>query len=184
MSDDITQLLRSHHQGDREAFDRLLPLVYDKLCAMARRQLNRGSRGQTLDTGILVQETYFRLVEETGVSWQDRGHFFAICARTMRRILVDFARKRQALKRGAGEAGVTLEPDMAVLSDEQSVLLLSVDAALNDLAAFDPRLGQVVECRFFAGMTEEETAQAMDSSLRSVQRDWMRARAWLQKALA
>lgn len=184
MSEDITQLLRSHHQGDRDAFDRLLPLVYDKLCAMARRQLNRASRGQTLDTGILVQETYFRLIEETGVSWQDRGHFFAICARTMRRILVDFARRRQALKRGAGEAGVTLEPDMAVLSDEQSVLLLSVDAALNDLAAFDPRLGQVVECRFFAGMTEEETAQAMDSSLRSVQRDWMRARAWLQKALA
>src|SRR5690242_12357514 len=106
MSDDFTHLLWSYLLGVSESCDRVLHLVYDKLCTMARRQLNRASRGQTLDTGILVQETYFRLIEETGVSWQDRGHFFAICARTMRRILVDFARKRQALKRGAGEAGV------------------------------------------------------------------------------
>ena len=182
MSDDITQLLRTHHEGDRAAFDRLMPLVYDKLCVIARRQLGRGFRGNTLDTGALVQEAYFQLIEETGVSWQDRGHFFAICARTMRRIMVDFARRRQAAKRGGGIAAESLDPEMAA-SDEQSSLLLSVDAALEDLARINPRLSQVVECRFFAGMTEEETAQAMAISLRSVQRDWMRARAWLQKAL-
>ncbi|MEO8673803.1 MAG: ECF-type sigma factor [Tahibacter sp.] len=183
MSDDITQLLRTHHQGDREAFDRLMPLVYERLCAIARRQLARGGRGHTLDTGALVQEAYFQLIDETGVPWQDRGHFFAICARTMRRILVDFARRRQALKRGGGMADASLDPDL-IVSDEQSELLLSVDAALEKLGEFNERLGQVVECRFFAGMTEEETAQAMNASLRSVQRDWMRARAWLQKALA
>lgn len=182
VSDDITHLLRTHHEGDRAAFDRLMPLVYDRLCAIARRQLARGYRDATLDTGALVQEAYFQLIDETGVAWQDRGHFFAICARTMRRIMVDFARRRQAAKRGGGVAAESLDPDMAA-SDEQSVLLLSVDAALEHLNRVNERLSRVVECRFFAGMTEEETAQAMNTSLRSVQRDWMRARAWLQKAL-
>ena len=182
MSDDITQLLRAHYGGDRDAFDRAIPLVYDRLCAIARRQLARGRRDATLDTGVLVQEAYFQLVDETGVPWQDRGHFFAICARTMRRIMVDFARRRQAAKRGGGVEAETLDPEL-VASDDQLALLVSVDAALDQLGRINERLARVVECRYFAGMTEDETAQALDTSLRSVQRDWMRARAWLQQAL-
>lgn len=183
MSNEITQLLQRHHQGDRAAFDRVVPQVYERLRVIARGQLARaGRRGQTLDTTALVQETYLQLVDEQGVDWQDRAHFFAICARAMRRILVDYARRRHAAKRGAGVANVTLSPDL-VAADSQSELVLAVDQALKDLANFDERLAQVVECRYFGGMTEEETARALGSSLRTVQRDWMRARAWLLKAL-
>ena len=183
-SDEITRLLQRHHHGDREAFDRLVTLAYEQLRAVARGQLARaGRRGQTLDTTALVQEAYLDLFDEHGVDWQDRGHFFAVCARAMRRILVDDARRRQAVKRGAGAAAVTLQPDMVAI-EARSEQVLAVDAALEDLAAFNPRLAQVVECRWFAGMTEEETARALDTSLRTVQRDWMRARAWLLKALS
>lgn len=184
MSSEITQLLQRHRQGDREAFDRMVPLVYDRLRGIARGQLGRaGRRGATLDTGVLVQETYLQLAGEHGVDWQDQGHFFAICARAMRRILVDHARMRCAAKRGGGQAPVTLTAEIAGV-DDQVDLIVGVDRALEDLAGFNPRLAQVVECRFFAGMSEEETARALDSSLRTVQRDWMRAKAWLLKALA
>ncbi|QDH70119.1 ECF-type sigma factor [Marilutibacter alkalisoli] len=183
-SSDITQLLQRHHRGDREAFDRMVPLVYERLRIIARGQLARaGRRGQTLDTTALVQEAYLQLVDVDSVDWQDRGHFFAICARAMRRILVDYARHRQAAKRGGGIAPLTLEADM-VAADSESELVLAIDDALRGLEAFNERLARVVECRYFAGMTEEETARALDSSLRTVQRDWMRARAWLLKALA
>lgn len=184
MASDITRLLQRHHQGDREAFDRMVPLVYERLRVLARGQLARAGRPkQLLDTVGLINETYLQLVDEYGVDWQDRGHFFAVCARAMRRILVDQARRQQADKRGGGATHVTLLPD-AVAMEQPSEQILAVDAALEELAAFNPRLAQVVECRYFAGMTEEETAQALDSSLRTVQRDWMRARAWLLKALA
>ncbi|KAB8180184.1 sigma-70 family RNA polymerase sigma factor [Lysobacter maris] len=183
-ANDITRLLQRHHEGDRDAFDRMVPLVYQRLRVIARGQLARaGRRGQTLDTTALVQEAYLQLVDAEGVDWQDRGHFFAICARAMRRILVDYARRRQAAKRGGGAVAVTLEADM-VAADSQSEQVLAIDEALNGLDAFNPRLARVVECRYFAGMTEEETARALDTSLRTVQRDWMRARAWLLKALA
>jgi RNA polymerase sigma factor (TIGR02999 family) len=179
----ITQLLQRHHAGDRDAFDRMVPLVYDQLRAIARRQLVRGGpRGPMLDTTSLVQEAYLDLVGEHGVDWQSRGHFFAISARAMRRILVDDARRRMAAKRGGGLVEVTLEPDM-LTGDGDPERILAIDEALQALSAFNPRLTQVVECRFFAGMTEEETAEALQSSLRSVQRDWMRARAWLAKTL-
>ena len=184
MSSEITQLLQRHHQGDREAFDRMVPLVYQRLRVIARGQLARGGRrGQTLDTTGLVQEAYLQLVGEHGVDWQDRAHFFAVCARAMRRILVDYARRRLAAKRGGGVADVTLQPDLVAV-DTQSELIVAVDEALEGLAMFNERLARVVECRYFAGLTEEETAQALGSSLRTVQRDWMRARAWLLKALA
>lgn len=184
MSSDITRLLQRHHQGDREAFDRMVPLVYERLRVVARGQLARAGRpAQLLDTVGLINETYLQLVDEFGVDWQDRGHFFAVCARAMRRILVDHARRRQADKRGGGATHLTLLPD-AVAMEQPSEQVLAIDAALDGLAAFNPRLAQVVECRYFAGMTEEETAQALDCSLRTVQRDWMRARAWLLKALA
>lgn len=183
MTSDVTRLLQRHHQGDRDAFDRLVPLVYERLRQVARGQLARaGHRTQALDTVGLVNETYLQLADEYGVDWQDRAHFFAVCARAMRRILVDHARRRCAEKRGGGVAPVTLLPD-AVAMEQPSEQLLAVDAALEGLAVFNERLARVVECRYFAGMTEEETAQALDSSLRTVQRDWMRARAWLLKAL-
>jgi len=184
VSNEITQLLQRHHQGDRDAFDRMVPLVYDRLRIVARGQLGRvGRQRQALDTTGLVHETYLQLVDEHRVDWQDRAHFFAICARAMRRILVDHARRRQAGKRGGGLTDLTLQPDQVAI-DHESEHILAIDAALKDLALFNERLAQVVECRYFAGMTEEETAQALGSSLRTVQRDWMRARAWLHKALS
>ena len=183
MSGDITDLLRTHREGDREAFDRLIPLVYEHLRLIARRQLGRLQRGHTMDTSALVREAYMQLVNETGVAWQDRGHFFAICARTMRRILVDAARRRQSIKRGGKALMATAELD-SLGEDDQLELVLSIDQALEQLAQFNARLARVVECRFFAGMTEEEAALALDTSLRGVQRDWLRARAWLQKALS
>jgi RNA polymerase sigma-70 factor (ECF subfamily) len=180
---EITRLLQRHRDGDRDAFDRMIPLVYQQLRVIARRQLARnGQRGPLLDTTSLVQEVYLQLVGEDGVDWQSRGHFFAICARAMRRIMVDDARRRLAAKRGGGAVEVTLVPDMVVDANEPE-RLLAIDDALCKLADFNPRLAQLVECRYFAGMTEEETAEATGSSLRTVQRDWMRARAWLLKAL-
>jgi DNA-directed RNA polymerase specialized sigma24 family protein len=158
---EITRLLQRHHEGDRAAFDEMVPLVYARLRVIARGQLARGGRrGQTLDTTALVQEVYLQMVGEHGVDWQDRAHFYAVCARAMRRILVDYARRRQAQQ------------------------VLAVNDALQGLAEFNERLARVVECRYFAGLTEEETALALGSSLRTVQRDWMRARAWLQQALS
>lgn len=184
MPSEITRLLQRHHRGDRAAFDRMVPLVYEHLRRIARGQIARAGRhGQTLGATALVQEAYLQLVDEDGVDWQDRAHFFAICARAMRRILVDYARRHQAAKRGGGLADLTLKPDLVAI-DAQSDTILAVDEALDGLAAFNPRLARVVECRYFGGMTEEETAQALDTSLRTVQRDWMRARAWLLKALA
>jgi RNA polymerase sigma factor (TIGR02999 family) len=180
---EITALLQRHHAGDREAFDELVGLVYDRLRGIARRQLARGGRGHTLDTTSLVHETYMQLVDETGVAWQDRSHFFAITARAMRRILVDYARRRGAQKRGGGRPAIELELDRLSV-DDHAELVLAVDEVLDSLAAFNPQLASVVECRFFAGMTEEETEVALGVPLRTVQRDWARARAWLLKELS
>lgn len=181
---EITRLLQRHHEGDRDAFDEMVPLVYARLRVIARGQLARGGRrGQTLDTTALVQEAYLQMVGEHGVDWQDRAHFYAVCARAMRRILVDYARRRQALKRGGDAVRVTLSTDLAD-ADAQAQQVLAVNDALQGLAEFNERLARVVECRYFAGLTEEETALALGSSLRTVQRDWMRARAWLQQALS
>jgi RNA polymerase sigma factor (TIGR02999 family) len=181
-AEDITRLLHAHHAGDRDAFDRLVPAVYERLCAIAHRQLARGKRGDTLDTTALVHEAYVQLVDATQVPWQNRGHFFAVCARVMRRIIVDFCRRRRAKKRGHGLDEVTLEPGLIAL-EEQADLVLAVDRALERLAAFNERLARLVECRYFAGMSEEETAAALEVSVRTAERDWIRARAWLQKEL-
>ena len=178
----ITRLLRAHHEGDRDAFDELVPLVYDRLRRIARGQRVRRGRGQTLDTTSLVHEAYVRLVDETGVDWQDRSHFFAVCARAMRRILVDYARERTAQKRGGGRPHLTLEPER-MGTEQQAEHVLAVDRALETLASFNERLARLVECRYFAGLTEQETADALGVSLRTVQRDWTRARAWLLKEL-
>lgn len=181
---DITRLLQAHHHGDREAFDRLVPLVYDRLRRIARGQLARVGAGQTLSATALVHEAYVQLVAETGVDWQDRSHFYGICARAMRRILVDYARMRQARKRGGDTPHVALEGDIVAAGPASPAeVILAVDRAVERLEAFNPRLARIVECRSFAGMTEEETAQALDTPLRTVQREWTRARAWLRKEL-
>jgi RNA polymerase sigma factor (TIGR02999 family) len=181
-SGDITALLRRHHRGDRDAFDRLVSVVYDHLRRVAGGQLARGWPGNTVTATTLVHEAYVQLVKETGVDWQDRHHFFAICARAMRRILVDHARRRSAAKRAGGRARLALE-DVDPTLEAQTELVVAVDQALASLEALDERLARVVECRFFAGLTEAETARALGTSVRSVQRDWLRGRAWLLKAL-
>jgi len=178
----ITRLLEAHHRGDRDAFDQLVPLVYDRMRRIARAQMARSTPGQTLSPTALVHEAYVQLAAETGVDWQDRSHFFAICARAMRRILVDYARRRQATKRGGAAPHVTLEDDM-VGAGTPAEIVLAVDRAVERLAAFNPRLARIVECRSFGGMTEEETAHALGVPLRTVQRDWNRARAWLRQEL-
>jgi RNA polymerase sigma factor (TIGR02999 family) len=178
---EITRLLHAHHDGDRDAFDRLVPIVYARMKQIASGQLARHGR-HSLDTTALVHETYMQLVDETAVDWQDRSHFYAICARAMRRIVVDDARHRMAKKRGAGEPPMPLDVDV-IGERPQAELILAVDRAMGRLATFNARLSQVVECRVFAGMTDEETSRALDTPLRTVQREWGRARAWLRAEL-
>lgn len=178
----VTQLLIAYRDGDRDAFDRLVPMVYEDLRRIARRQLRRGAPGQTLNTTGLVHEAYLKLVDPAKVDWQGRGHFLAVSARAMRQVIIGYARKRSAGKRGGGERPVTLD-EAQIAVDEQAERLLALDRALERLGGKDPRLAQVVECRFFAGLSEEETAQALGVSLRTAQRDWMRARAWLKEEL-
>ena len=179
---EITRLLHAHYHGDREAFDRLVPIVYTRMRQIASGQLARHGRGGSLETTSLVHEAYMQLVDETAVDWQDRSHFYAICARAMRRIVVDDARQRMAGKRGAGERAVTLEVDVLGV-EPQAELILAIDRAMDRLASFNVRLSRIVECRIFAGMTDEETARALDTPLRTVQREWSRARAWLRAEL-
>ena len=179
---EITALLWRHHSGDRQAYDELLSLVYEHLRHIARGQLARGWRSTTLTPTALVHEVYLQLASETGVEWQHRSHFFAICARAMRRVLVDHARQRGAQKRTGGMPPLALD-DIQIGVDAQAELIVAVDEALTSLERFNERFARVVECRYFAGLTEEETASALDTSLRTVQRDWMRARAWLLKEL-
>lgn len=178
----ITRLLRAHRDGEREAFDRLVGIVYDDLRRMARQQMRRARPGQTLDTAGLVHEAYARLVEESGIDWQDRSHFYAVVARAMRFVVVDRARRRAAQKRGGGAAAVELDTGIAAEAPPAEIVL-GVDQAIERLEGFNPRLARIVELRFFAGLDDGEIAAALDVSTRTVQRDWLRARAWLLKAL-
>jgi RNA polymerase sigma factor (TIGR02999 family) len=178
----ITALLHRHRAGDRAAYDELVSLVYERLRRIAHAQLARGWPSNTLTPTALVHEAYVQLLNETGVEWQDRSHFYAICARTMRRTLVDYARRRGALKRAGGARPLSLENvDPAV--DPQLEVVLAIDEALTSLERFNVRLARIVECRCLAGLTEQETAGALGTSLRTVQREWVRARAWLLKEL-
>jgi RNA polymerase sigma factor (TIGR02999 family) len=179
---EVTQLLMAHRQGDPEAFDRLLPLVYDDLRRIASRHLRRNRPSNTLDTTSLVHEYYLKVADRPGADWQDRGHFLAIAARAMRQVIIGYARKRGAAKRGGAEQRVTLD-ERRIAVEEQAEWLLAVDQALALLGERSERLAQVVECRFFAGLSEEETAAALGVSLRTAQRDWMKAKAWLQEHL-
>ena len=169
MARDVTSLLRDL-DGD-DLVDALVPLVYDELRAIAHRQLGREWSPQTLTTTALVHEAYVRLVNPTRAGWEDRAHFYAAAARAMRHILIDRARRRHALKRGGTDRPLSLD-DVQVAVDEQAGALLSLDDALDRLAALRERLAQVVEMRFFGGMSEEETAHALGVSARTVRRDW------------
>ncbi len=179
----ITELLHSHRRGDQAAFDQLIDLVYPQLHRVAVHQLARQPAEATLGATSLVNEAYVQLVRETGVEWQDRGHFYAIAALTMRRILVDQARRRMAAKRGAGQGLLTLDPQHISI-ESQAELILAVNQALSELEVFNERLARVVECRFFAGLGGEDTASALGVSTRTVERDWLRARAWLADKLS
>lgn len=186
-SGEITSLLAAARQGDGSATHRLMTLVYDELRALARRQLRYRRPGQTITTTVLVHEAYLKLIDQNGIPWQDRSHFFSVAALAMRHILVDSARRRVAKKRGGEDLRITLdelrlsdgEPD----AEARALQVLAVDRALTALAALNNRLSQLVELRFFAGLTEEETAQVMGTSERTVRRDWRKARAFLFQAL-
>jgi RNA polymerase sigma factor (TIGR02999 family) len=177
----ITQLLEAARDGSADALDRLMPLVYSELRAIAHRQL-RGERGDhTLSTTALVHEAYLRLLGQTQVDWHGRAHFYAIAARVMRRILVDYARRRGAKKRGVLPA-VPLDDALTVV-DDQAELVVALDDALTRLAAFDERQSQVVQYRFFGGLTEEEIATLLGVSTRTVRNDWVKAKGWLHRDL-
>lgn len=163
--------------------DRAFPLVYDELRRLAHRQLRREAEGHSLNTTALVHEAYLRLGEGSAGTWNDREHFFALAATAMRRILVDHARRLHAVKRGEGARRVDLDDVAALAVEERAAILVALDEALDRLAALEPRQAQVVECRWFAGLTEEETATALGIGLRTAKRDWAMARSWLYQEL-
>ena len=182
-SDRVTALLGELREGRADALDRIFPLVYDELHRLAHRQLKRESEGHTLNTTALVHEAYLKLVDITRVEWQDRVHFLSTAARAMRRILIDYARHHRRERRGGGDRPVTLEEGL-VAADSQADTLLAIDMALEQLGVLNERLVRVVECRYFGGMSEEETAQAMGVNVRTIRRDWFKARGFLERALA
>ena len=179
---EVTLLLREIRAGSREAFDRLVPLVYGELRGMAHAHLRRRVGGRTLDTTGLVHEAWLKMAGPQGIDVHDRGHFLAVSAHAMRQVLVDLARARSAAKRQGGDRATFDENLAAVDADVES--LLDLDRALERLREHDDRLGRVVECRYFAGLSEAETAEALGVSLRTAQRDWLRARAWLREELS
>ena len=179
----ITELLCSYGSDERDAFDRLFPAVYDELHRIAHRHMQRERSDHTLGTTALVHECYLSLVDQTRTSWQDRTHFYAVASKAMRHILIDYARRRMAQKRGGKRDRVPLDDAMAAV-ETQAAELLSLDEALTALAERHARMAQVVECRFFGGMTVKEIAATLDVSKRTVERDWTRAKAYLHQALA
>jgi RNA polymerase sigma factor (TIGR02999 family) len=178
-----TELLLSLSNGNREALNELLPLVYDELRAIARRRLRHERPGHTLDSVGLVNEAYLKLFQLDRIQWNSRAHFLAIAAQAMRHILVNHALRRKRIKRGGGAPHVPLD-DAADLPAEEADRILALDEALERLAALNPRHAKVVECRFFAGMTIEETAAALGVSPATTKRDWNLLRLWLGRELA
>ena len=180
---EVSRLLRAWGDGDQAALNQLTPLVYTELHQIAHRHMRQQLPGQTLQTTALVNEAYLRLVDVEGVRWQDRTHFFAVSAQIMRRILVDSARAHLADKRGGSVPHVQLDESMDA-SPQSSEDLIALDDALNALEEMDPRKARVVELRFFAGLSVEQTAEALKISAPSVKRDWKLAKAWLTRELS
>jgi len=179
---DITGLLGRAGAGDAEAANRLLPLIYARLKELARRQLGREADSPSLATTALVHDAYLSLFGDADLAWRDRGHFFAYAARAMRSILIDRARHRMRSKRGGGAQRVEM-PEQELVADDECLELLAMDQALTALGATHPRLVQVVELRFFAGLSVEDAAKALDVDTRTVERDWRKARALIHDAM-
>ena len=182
MDADVTRLLRAWSSGDSEALNALTPLVYEELHRRAHWHMRRENRGHTLQTTALVNETYLRLVDMRQVSWRDRAHFFALASRVIRHVLVDAARSRRSLKRGADASPGALDEDL-LISENPVADIIALDDALRALSAIDERKNQVVELRFFGGLTVEETAEVLRVSAETVKRDWKLAKAWLRREL-
>jgi RNA polymerase sigma-70 factor (ECF subfamily) len=179
----ITRLLADATAGDRQALDRLMPVVYDELRRIASRRLDGERKAHTLQTTALVNEAYLRLIDQRHVQWQNRAHFFAIAARMMRYILVDHARARGGAKRGGGATHVTFDEALTPQLAESSEAMLIIDEALSRLEEVDARKCQVAELRLFSGLSVDETAEVLDVSAVTVMRDWRMAKAWLQREL-
>jgi len=180
-TDDISTLLRAWSEGDQSALERLTPAVYEELRRLAHYYMRGERAGHSLQTTALVNEAYMRLVDFTRMQWQDRAHFFAVSGRVMRRILVDHAR-RQNVKRGADAIHVSLE-EVAVVGDDRTADLVALDDALNALARLDSRKVQIIEMRFFGGLSVEEAAEVLKISPATVRRDWSIAKLWLYREL-
>ena len=181
-SQEITQLLLAWSDGDQAALEKLTPLVYAELHRLARGYMFGERPGHTLQTTALINEVYLRLIDWKNVRWQGRAHFFGVAAQVMRRILVDFARARHYAKRGGAAQQVSLD-EAVTIHEDRSAELIALDEALKSLAEIDPRKSQVVELRFFGGLSAKETAEALKVSLRTVEREWNSARAWLYREL-
>jgi RNA polymerase sigma factor (TIGR02999 family) len=181
-SPDITQLLLAWSNGDQTALNQLMPLVYQELHRLARHYMRREQVGHTLQTTAVIHEAYLRLVDQRKVRWQNRSHFYAICAQAMRRILVDHAKGQRRAKRGGGAAQVSLE-EVANLAQDRATDLVAVDELLQQLQVFDSRKSQVVELRFFGGLSVDETAEVLKIAPITVMREWKLAKAWLYREL-
>lgn len=180
---DVTELLVSWSNGNQAARDQLMGVVYDELHRLARRYMRRESPGHTLQTSALLNEAFLRLVDQKNVQWQNRAHFFGIAAQMMRRILVDHARSRNYAKRGGGARAVSLD-EALIVSDARNEEVVNVHEALERLTEFDQRKAQIVELRFFGGLSIEETANVLDVSPGTVMRDWTLAKAWLAREMS
>jgi RNA polymerase sigma-70 factor, ECF subfamily len=179
---EVTRILHAWGSGDQHAVDKLMPLVYGELRRLARQYMRRERPGHTLQPTALVHEAYLRLVDQHAVKWQNRAHFFGVAAQLMRRILVDYARRHQAAKRGGAVFKVSLDEAFAA-TEQRSEDVVGLDEALNRLAAMDPRQERVVELRLFSGLTVEETAEVLHVSPATVKREWTTAKAWLSREL-
>jgi RNA polymerase sigma factor (TIGR02999 family) len=181
---EITRLAARWSAGDRDAFQSLIELVYDELRELAHRSIGNSRPDAVLDTTVLVHEAYLRLARVEGSAWPSRAHFFSFCARAMRRIVIDYARRQAAGKRGGGQLRVPLTAGTAAARSEDLAEVLAVEDALTRLEQRNGRMARIVECRFYGGMSTAETAEALATSTRTVEREWARARAYLQQALA
>jgi RNA polymerase sigma factor (TIGR02999 family) len=180
---EITQLLINWTQGDKAALDQLVSLVYPELRRLAKRHMAREDPAHTLQTSALINEAYLKLVDQQNVQWQNRAHFFAVAAQVMRHILVDHARTRNYAKRGGGAPKLPLD-EAAVLIEQRATQLIALDDALRDLSALDARKSQIIELRFFGGLSLEETAEVMKISPSTIQREWRAAKAWLHHTMS
>ncbi|HYV82096.1 MAG TPA: sigma-70 family RNA polymerase sigma factor [Pyrinomonadaceae bacterium] len=179
---EVTQLLADWGKGDRSALDKLFPLVHSELRRIAQRQMSQERPGHTLQATALVNEAYLKLAGQQGFDWQNRAHFFAVCAQMMRHILIDHARAHARDKRGGGAVKVSLN-DALVVADDQARHFLALDEALRALERLDPQKGKIVELRYFGGLSIEEAAKVMNVSPRTVRREWQRAKAWLYRMI-